>query len=137
MKRRIGLFIISTICYKYADVAISYLAQHRTAAGHPWAVLGGWVGLICLGILTLGSEGVLLQKLGYRQWWPMPILGASILGSFVMLWQGHVDSRIALAVYFVPVMILLFTKKRSEDTPIEAGAGPKSLGSRASQGRMP
>ena len=99
-------------------------------------MLGAWVGLICLGILTLVSELVLLQKLGYRQWWPLPILAASILGSFVMLWQGHVDSRIALGVYFVPVLILLFTKKGG-DRPTAAGVEPKSLGTHASSARSP
>jgi len=134
LERRIGLFIASAICYKYADRAISYLIQKPGSNGHS---VGVWVGLVIMGLFPLVYEILLLRKLGYRQWWPLPILAASVLGSFIMLWQGHVDSRIAFAVYFVPVLILLFTKKRSEDTPIEAGADPKSLGSRASQGRVP
>jgi hypothetical protein len=131
LDRRIGLFVISMICYKYADRAISYLV-HRSAGNLDAALMGVWVGFAFLGLLPFVYEGLLLRKLGYRQWWPLPILAVSVVGSFAMLWQGQVDSRIAFAVYFVPVLILLFAKKRNEHQSTVGGADPKSLGTRAS-----
>jgi Ca2+/Na+ antiporter len=131
LERRIALFVISMICYKYADRAISYLV-HKSVGSLNAEAIAIWVGLVLLGLLPFVYGILLMRKLGYRQWWPLPILAASVAGSFVMLWQGHVDSRIAFAVYFVPFLILIFVKKRSDNTPTEAGTNPKSLGARAS-----
>ena len=124
LQRRVGLFIASAICYKYADQAIAYLTQQLAANGQAIAV---WTGLVLLGLFPFVYEVLLVRKLGYRQSWPLPILAASILAAFVMLWQRHVDSRIALAVYFIPVLVLLFLKKRGDPTA-EAGVEPKSAG---------
>jgi hypothetical protein len=121
-EKKLGLFVASIICYKYADLAINYLLKKPERGGHPWSALqadslGSVAGLVCLGLFTLVSEVVLLRKLGYRQLWPLPFISATIIGAFVILWQRQMDSRIAFAVYFLPILILLFVRKRGAGGP--------------------
>jgi hypothetical protein len=121
-EKRLGLFVSGAICYKYADRAISYLLHQQIEGGPPWGTLhmdifGCWVGLLCLGLLPFVFEIALLRKLGYHRLWPLPFLAATTLCSFVMLWQRQVDSRIAFAIYFVPVLILLFVRERRAGGP--------------------
>jgi hypothetical protein len=132
MRPRLGLFVTVMICYKYADRALSYLSYKSTGIGHSLGVLrmdtlGCWIALLCLGILPFVCEIVFLRRLGYRLWWPLPFLAFATLYSFLLLWQRQTDSRIAFAVYFAPILILLFARKRSDNSCTEEGEDPRAL----------
>lgn len=113
MKPRLAVFVSAVTSYTLAYEAIDAIHHASTFP----------VGYALSGIATLTGAiyvAVVLRYLrlsGYPQFWPVLIIAIVALGSLGFLALGYVDRREGFAIYFLPVIPILFLKRRTGGWP--------------------